>query len=150
MKIILTAHPPFSLSSVVHSHGWSRLAPFGADAHSEELTYIERMDTGLVVELLIREATDGVGVEIDGQISKAELDEVACKIEWMLNLEQDFSAFYALANGERKSAGTFASLPHPLRGHRKNDSDDQYKLGRNNSHGKIVGLSIRRSIGHRP
>jgi 3-methyladenine DNA glycosylase/8-oxoguanine DNA glycosylase len=104
MKLTLSAHPPFFLSAVVGSHGWVRLAPFGEDDLTGGLTYVERLDSGRVVEMLIQEATGGVSVEVDDQLSEAERDEVTREVEWMLGLEQDFSAFYALARKEPKLA----------------------------------------------
>jgi hypothetical protein len=63
MKLTLSARPPFSLSAVVRSHGWVRLAPFAEDKHSGGLTYIVQLDSGRVAELLIQENADGVRVE---------------------------------------------------------------------------------------
>lgn len=102
MRLNLSARPPFSLPAVVKSHGWIRLAPFRGDEHTGGLTYVERLDAGRVVEMLIQEATGGVSVEVDGLPSEAERDEIARDVEWMLGLEQDFSAFYALARDEPK------------------------------------------------
>jgi 3-methyladenine DNA glycosylase/8-oxoguanine DNA glycosylase len=104
MKLTLSARPPFFLSAVVGSHGWVRLAPFGEDDLTGGLTYVERLDSGRVVEMIIQEATGGVSVEVDGQLSEAERDEVAREVEWMLGLEQDFSAFFTLAREEPKLA----------------------------------------------
>jgi 3-methyladenine DNA glycosylase/8-oxoguanine DNA glycosylase len=104
MKLTLSARPPFSLSAVVRSHGWVRLAPFAEDKHSGGLTYIVQLDSGRVAELLIQENADGVRVEVEGQLSEAEGAEVARQVTWMLGLDQDFSAFYALARQEPKLA----------------------------------------------
>ena len=52
--------------------------------------------------MLIQEATGGVSVEVDGKLNESEREEVARDVEWMLGLEQDFSAFYALARDEPK------------------------------------------------
>lgn len=104
MRFTLSARPPFSLPAVVGSHGWVRLAPFSTDVHSGVLMYVERLASGRVVEMLIQEATGGVSVEVDGQLSEADRDQVARKVKWMLGLEQDFSAFYALARNEPKLA----------------------------------------------
>jgi 3-methyladenine DNA glycosylase/8-oxoguanine DNA glycosylase len=104
MKLNLSAHPPFSLLTAVKSHGWIRLAPFDFDEDACELTYIGRLDSGQVVEILVREASGGVSVEVDGLLSGAERDEVARKVKWMLGLGQDFSAFYDLARQEPKLA----------------------------------------------
>jgi 3-methyladenine DNA glycosylase/8-oxoguanine DNA glycosylase len=65
---------------------------------------VGQLDSGLVVEMLIQEVAGGVSVEVDGQLSEAEQAEVAGKVGWMLGLEQDFSAFYALAREEPKLA----------------------------------------------
>ena len=104
MKFTLLAHPPFSLSTVIRSHGWIKLAPFNADGHTSGLTYIDKLTSGRVVEFLIQEATGGESVEMDGKLSQVERDEIASKVNWMLSLEQDFSAFYALARSEPKLA----------------------------------------------
>ena len=93
MKFILSARPPFFLSPIIKSHGWIKLAPFGEDVRTDGLTYIDRLTSGRVVALLIQEVTGGVSVEVDGQLSQAERDEIAGKVNWMLCLEQDFSAF---------------------------------------------------------
>lgn len=102
--LILSARPPFSLSSVVKSHGWASLAPFSTDSHTDGLTYIYRLDSGHVVEMLIQEASDGVSIEVDGQLNEVECEEVTRKVEYMLGLDQDFNDFYRLASGEPKLA----------------------------------------------
>ena len=89
---------------MARSHGWIRLDPYGRDASTGELTYVDQLKAGQVVEMLIRETADGVSVETDGQLIEAERDEVADKVEWMLGLNQDFSAFYDLAREEPKLA----------------------------------------------
>ncbi|TKJ28713.1 MAG: hypothetical protein CEE40_10995 [Chloroflexi bacterium B3_Chlor] len=104
MRLALPARPPFSLSSVVRSHGWIRLPPFGEDDGTGGLTRIEQLDSGHVVEMLIQEATGGVTVEVEDELRQAERDEVARKVKWMLGLNQDFAAFYALAREEPKLA----------------------------------------------
>lgn len=104
MRLVLSARSPFSLSAVIGSHGWVRLAPFGTDASTGGLTYIDRLDSGRVVEMRVQEAAGGVRVEVDGPLSEAERDQVAHKVTWMLGLDQDFSAFYALAREEPKLA----------------------------------------------
>lgn len=104
MKLTLAACLPFSLSSVAKSHGWVKLASFEMDTHTGGLAYVARLDSGLVVELLIQETAGGVNVEVDGQLDETERKEVTRKVAWMLGLDQDFSAFYALARQEPKLA----------------------------------------------
>jgi 3-methyladenine DNA glycosylase/8-oxoguanine DNA glycosylase len=100
----LTAHPPFSLPAITHSHGWIRLAPFGEGEPPGTLTYVTRLDPGPVVELCIREIDDGVSVEFDAQPDEAGEAAVARQVSWMLGLDQDLSPFYEHARHEPKLA----------------------------------------------
>lgn len=104
MNFTLSARPPFSLATVVRSHGWVRLAPFSEDESTAGLTYIDRLESGRVVEVRVQETAGGVSVEVDGQLSRAEHREVAGQVTWMLDLDQDLSAFYALTRDEPKLA----------------------------------------------
>jgi len=104
VRLTLSARPPFSLPSVVRSHGWVQLVPFGEDERSGALTYVGQLDSGRVVEMRVQEASGGVSVEVDGPLSEAERAEVAQKVEWMLELNQDLTTFYALVRGEPKLA----------------------------------------------
>ena len=104
MNLNLSAHPPFFLSTAVRSHGWVQLLPFDWDDDACKLTRVERLDSGRVVEMHVQEADGGVSVGVDDPSSETERDEVARKVAWMLGLEQDFSAFYALARQEPKLA----------------------------------------------
>lgn len=100
----LTAKPPFSLNTVIRSHGWASLAPFGHTDDPVSLTYIDRLDTGRVVELGIFETSDGVHLQTGSELEGEEWDEIARKVRWMLGLGMDFSEFYALARAEPKLA----------------------------------------------
>jgi 3-methyladenine DNA glycosylase/8-oxoguanine DNA glycosylase len=104
MRIELSARPPFALSTVVGSHGWVRLAPFARDEGTDALTYVHELDSGRVVELRALEAENGVCIEVNAQLSAAEREQVARDATWMLGLDQDFAAFYALARREPKLA----------------------------------------------
>jgi 3-methyladenine DNA glycosylase/8-oxoguanine DNA glycosylase len=105
MEWTLAARPPFSLGAVVGSHGWVQLAPFARDEATGGLRRVERLASGQVVELRVREAPGGVQVEAAGTLTEAEQAELSDKVSWMMGLEQDFSAFYALARQEPKLAG---------------------------------------------
>jgi 3-methyladenine DNA glycosylase/8-oxoguanine DNA glycosylase len=100
----LSARPPFSFHSVVHSHGWLQLAPFALEEESQTLTYLLRLKSGQVIELRLREAPAGVRVETDERLSRAAQAEVRQRVGWMLALAQDFSPFYAAARREPKLA----------------------------------------------
>ena len=98
----LPAHQPFSFYSAVRSHGWVQLAPFVWDEETRVLGYILRLVGGRVIALRLSEALGGVHVQTSADLSYAEQDELASTITWMLALDQDFSAFYALADQEPK------------------------------------------------
>ena len=102
MKLTLPARPPFSFRSAVVSHGWMQLVPFTFDEKKNLLTYVDRLDSGRVVELRLREAPGGIVVEVPGSFSPSERKEVKRKAAWMFGLDLDFSEFYALARSEPK------------------------------------------------
>jgi 3-methyladenine DNA glycosylase/8-oxoguanine DNA glycosylase len=104
MRLTLSATRPFSLSSVLNSHGWIRLSPFGTDEDTGGLTYVDQLVSGRVVEMLVQEVADGVRVEVSDQLTDAERSEVADNVTWMLGLDKDFTNFYALARTEPKLA----------------------------------------------
>ncbi len=103
MKFNLPARKPFNFLSVVNSHGWRQLAPFSFDENTSTLSYVLRLSNGRVVELKLRDATDGVTVETQ-KLNKSEQKEVADKVTWMFGLDMDFSLFYAASRGESKLA----------------------------------------------
>ena len=104
MELTLPAHPPFSLSAAVRSHGWWQLAPFAYDEQAINLGYVSRLASGQVVDLRIGEAPGGVRVEVDGPLGDGESPEIAGQVTWMLNLDLDLSGFYDLARQEPKLA----------------------------------------------
>jgi 3-methyladenine DNA glycosylase/8-oxoguanine DNA glycosylase len=66
------------------------------------LRRVERLETGHVVELQVKETHDGVAVEARDRLNGAEREEVGRKVWWMLGLGQDLAPFYELARGEPK------------------------------------------------
>src|SRR5512139_848291 len=108
MEWMLAARAPFSLPAVIGSHGWVQLAPFRRD-EAGGLVRVERLASERVVELLVQEAPGGVRIAVDHssgtapiQVDAAEQAEPTGKVTWMLGLDQDFRAFYALARQEPK------------------------------------------------
>jgi 3-methyladenine DNA glycosylase/8-oxoguanine DNA glycosylase len=93
---------------VVRSHGWIRLAPFVAGEGDESLRYLARLGSGQVVELAITAAGEGVSIAVDAELDEDEQAGVSVQVRWMLGLDQDLSAFYALARSEPKLAGVEA------------------------------------------
>ena len=103
MKFNLPVRKPFNFLSVVNSHGWRQLAPFSYDEDANTLFYVMRLSNGHVVELKLRDATDGLTVETQ-KLNKSEQKEVADKVTWMFGLDMDFALFYIASRGEPKLA----------------------------------------------
>ncbi len=106
MQLSIPAPEPFSLSAVIHSHGWIQLAPFEEHEGGNGFSYALQLDGGRVVELDFSEAEGGICVESDAPLSQEEQVEARGKAAWMLGLDADLSRFYALALQEPKLAHT--------------------------------------------
>ncbi len=104
MQLTLPAHPPFSFTAVVNSHGWPQLAPFTWDKEAGTLAYVTRSSAGRVIELHLTGAADGVSVGVEDGLSDAEWTEATSQVAWMFGLDQDLAAFYAAARAEPKLA----------------------------------------------
>jgi len=102
MKLEFPAKQPFSLHSVIHSHGWARLAPFSLDEETGEFTYTLALQNQRVMKLFIEQIDRGVSVEVDESIDQAEENEISTAVIWMMGLDQEFSDFYGLAHAEPK------------------------------------------------
>lgn len=93
---------PYAFDAVVQSHGWVQLAPFAWSQDDRTMQYVDRLASGRVVTLLVRDAPGGAQVVVGDDLAPAESTEVADKATWMLALDQDLSAFYARARVEPK------------------------------------------------
>ena len=102
MRFELPAQPPFSLSAVIHSHGWARLAPFNLDAEEGQLSYTYQFKDQRVVNLSFEEIPNGVAVKSNESLNNEEQREISAVVTWMLGLDQDFSEFYEIARQEPK------------------------------------------------
>jgi 3-methyladenine DNA glycosylase/8-oxoguanine DNA glycosylase len=101
MKFTLPARKPFNFTSVINSHGWRQLAPFSYDENTNTLSYVLRLSNGRVIELRLRDATEGVTVETE-KLDKTERKEIADRVTWMFGLDMDFSLFYSASRVEPK------------------------------------------------
>lgn len=104
MQITLSATPPFSLPSVIRSHGWIQLAPFHEDEITGDFSCIVHLESEKVIELRVQSGSGGIIVNINDALPAAEVQAVREIISWMLDLDRDFSTFYNLANQEPKLA----------------------------------------------
>jgi 3-methyladenine DNA glycosylase/8-oxoguanine DNA glycosylase len=102
MQFELPAQPPFSLSAVIHSHGWASLAPFNLGSEENQVKYTYQLKNKRVVNLRIEEVSDGVAVTINDSLNKEEKNEISAAVNWIFALDQDFSGFYELARDEPK------------------------------------------------
>ncbi len=114
----LPAVPPFSLASVVQSHGWYQLAPFEYDPNDGSLMYTARLDSGRVLQLNITQSGTGVSAAYEPELTHTETSEVSRMVTWMLGLDQHFGAFYqfcrdepALAQSEALARGRLLRSP---------------------------------------
>jgi 3-methyladenine DNA glycosylase/8-oxoguanine DNA glycosylase len=104
MQITLSATPPFSLPSVIRSHGWIQLAPFHEDEITGDFSCIVHLESEKVIELRVQSGSGGIIVNINDALPAAEVQAVREIISWMLDLDRDFSTFYNLASQEPKLA----------------------------------------------
>jgi 3-methyladenine DNA glycosylase/8-oxoguanine DNA glycosylase len=101
MTFTLTPPSDFSLSAVLHSHGWIQMPPFG-ETINHGLSYIIRLNTGKVLRFEAHSLGESLRVASTEPLTDSEQTELARHISWMLDLNQDFAEFYALASQEPK------------------------------------------------
>ena len=59
MNFTLATAAPFSLQSVLRSHGWVQLAPFSAQAPYQEFTYVYQLENNRVISWRVKAADGG-------------------------------------------------------------------------------------------
>ncbi len=101
MTFTLTPPTSFNLAAVVRSHGWIQMPPFAETTH-HGLSYIIRMSTGKVLRFEVHANKPALRVDTTDTLTEYEKTELIRAITWMLDLEQDFTEFYALARQEPK------------------------------------------------
>ncbi len=104
MEMMLAARPPFSLATVVNSHGWVQLAPFTGPDAENGFDYVLELTSGQVIAFHVSAAASGVRVSTEAALTMAERAEVEQAVTWMLGLDMDFSDFYAATRHEPKLA----------------------------------------------
>jgi 3-methyladenine DNA glycosylase/8-oxoguanine DNA glycosylase len=100
MELYLPAQQPFSLNTVIHSHGWVQLAPFTLEEANGEVSYLARLRGGRVAEIRLQEDRGGVKAVVQPALDEAHREQVAEMVTWMLGLDQEFEDFYALTRDE--------------------------------------------------
>lgn len=104
MEMILAARPPFSLATVVNSHGWVQLAPFTGPDDDNGFDYVLELTSGRVVAFHVGVTESGVRVSTETALTETERAEVEQAVTWMLGLDMDFRDFYAATRHEPKLA----------------------------------------------
>lgn len=94
---------PYTFAASVCDHGWPSLAPNRWLADKAQLQRVEQLTTGRVVVLQLTAVDTAdtirldIDVQADGTLTAAEADEIVATVRWMLKLDENFAAFYALA-----------------------------------------------------
>ncbi|MBX3011609.1 MAG: hypothetical protein KF832_08870 [Caldilineaceae bacterium] len=94
---------PYTFATSVCDHGWPSLAPNQWLADCQTLQRVEQLSSGQVVLLRLssteREESTVVHIAATAAtpLSASETAEVRRKVRWMLKLDEEFAAFYALA-----------------------------------------------------
>lgn len=94
--LMLPLPPHYRWEAMIDAHGWPQLAPFSWDAERQALGRVEQLRDGQVVALRIRPSENALWVDIDGpELGTGELDEVEQAVRWMVELDVDFTEWYA-------------------------------------------------------
>lgn len=104
MNLFVAAREPFSLHSVVYSHGWVQLLPFQPLDGRPGFARVLQLNSGRVIQVEVGETPGGVTVSAPENLDEEEAREVAAQVSWMLELDFDLSPFYAQAAAEPKLA----------------------------------------------
>lgn len=100
MQFSITPPAPFSLHSVIHSHGWFQLAPFEILDDGQALAYTMQLSTGKVIRFEVRSAKNLIQVTAPEQLLPGEETELRDSVHWTLNLDSNLGDFYEAARDE--------------------------------------------------
>lgn len=101
---VLTLPTPdgFSFRAVVHSHGWSDLAPFSVGGDGAVLRTIISLTPKKHLPIRMTHRGDRLSIAVDAPrpLSRDERAEVKTTVRSMLRLDESFDHFYALCRRE--------------------------------------------------
>src|SRR4030042_1805178 len=103
MTFSLKTPTSFNLPAVVRSHGWIQMAPF-TETPDHGLLYVIRLTTSKVLRFDVHAVGIDLKISATEILTEAEQAELSRIVTWMLDLDQDFTEFYALARQEPKLA----------------------------------------------
>ncbi|GGP16350.1 DNA-3-methyladenine glycosylase family protein [Oceanobacillus neutriphilus] len=100
MKKVIELPEKFNFKAAATDHGWYMLHPFHTNDDMNTLSRLEELSTGKIVMLHIKQENDNLIIEIGDKktLTDKESDEVIRKINWMLRLDEDYSAFYKMCS----------------------------------------------------
>ncbi|MFD1067985.1 DNA-3-methyladenine glycosylase family protein [Oceanobacillus locisalsi] len=103
MKKVITLPDKFNFHATVTDHGWYLLPPFYRNEDGDRLSRVEKLTTGKIVLLHIKQEQDTLVVEIGDKetLTSKESKEVIRKVKWMFRLDEDFSAFYKMCSADQ-------------------------------------------------
>lgn len=103
MKKVITLPERFNFYATATDHGWYLLPPFYRNEDEDMLSRVEKLATGKIVLLYIKQAQDTLMVEIGDKkvLTSKESEEVIHKVNWMFRLDEDFSAFYKMCSADK-------------------------------------------------
>jgi len=93
--IRLSPPAPFQLKSVIHSHGWWRLAPFSLDEGSGMLSRVDALSDGTIVRYTVCEEGGTLLLQVEEGLSAGQREEIQRNVARILNWELALAPFYA-------------------------------------------------------
>jgi 3-methyladenine DNA glycosylase/8-oxoguanine DNA glycosylase len=112
MDMIFSPKQPYSLTSVIRSHGWIQLIPFENQNDYQTFAYTMQLSDDKVIRFEAYEKSGEICVKVPDSLTESELTEIRQAVTWMLAMDIDLSEFYKAAADEphlqkaiEKSAG---------------------------------------------
>ncbi|WP_179134496.1 DNA-3-methyladenine glycosylase family protein [Oceanobacillus timonensis] len=103
MKKVITLPEKFNFHATATDHGWYLLSPFYHNKDENTLSRVEKLATGKIVLLHIKQDQDTLIIEIGDKktLTRKESEEVIRKVNWMFRLDEDFSTFYKMCSADQ-------------------------------------------------
>ncbi|GEN85969.1 DNA-3-methyladenine glycosylase family protein [Oceanobacillus sojae] len=98
MKKVIELPEKFNFKAATTDHGWYMLPPFHSNDDMSALNRVEKLSTGKIVMLHIKQDNAKLIIEIEDKktLTNKESEEIIRKISWMYRLDEDYSAFYKM------------------------------------------------------
>jgi len=100
MQFTLNPPTPFSLYSVIHSHGWFQLLPCEILDDGQALAYTMQLAAGKVTRFEISAVDNLIQISTSDDLQADEEEEVRKSVYWMLSMDSNLEGFYEAAKDE--------------------------------------------------